>query len=184
MLYGDIPNREQVTGQTLNLGWIARIMDLALNPWNVRFQPHPVHQHSGRQRHSQTSVKTKTHRREIRERSFWFFMRHMLRSDHRKGMRSVPWDLKNISEWGIKSHLRKCTAVAFIVPDPSHIASPFMGSQKAEMSSFRSVFCEHICASYVTDTVYTALYFMNEFHIHAKIFIISAFKSYSIKINE
>lgn len=126
-----------------------------------------------------------THRREIRERSFWYFMRHMLRSDHRKGMRSIPWDLKNISEWRIKSHLRKCTAVAFIVPDPSHIASPFMGSQKTEMSSFRSVFCEHICASYITDTVYTALYFMNEFYIHsnAKIFIISAFKSYSIKIN-
>lgn len=125
---GDIPNREQVTGQTLNLGWIARIMDLTLNPWNVRFQPHPVHQRSGRQRHSQTSVKTKTHTGEIRERSFWFFMRHMLHSDHRKGMRSIPWDLKNISEWRIQSH--KCTAVAFIFPDPSHIASPFMGSQK------------------------------------------------------
>lgn len=131
--------------------------------------------HSGRQRRSQASGKTKTHTEEKSENA-------RFNSSCDKcfiliiGRECAPSrGIWKTSDWRIKSHLGKRYSGRF----PSSWSVSIYGQSETEMSLFRSLFCEHICASYVTHTVYTALCFMNQFHIlsDANISITKAFQS-------
>lgn len=149
VFYGEIPNKEKDSGQTLSLGWIPRVMDLVLNPRNVRFQPHPVHQNHRdvhkrlrKQRHTQQrNQRTLVAILHVANASSWSQERNAL---HPTGSEKHLNGESNHT-WG------KGTAVDFPVPDPS----PFMGSRN--WKEFIQKFILHICA-YTSPALFIQLY--------------------------